>query len=270
MSFQTIDDIEIGPIETTESFVQGSEDDIDYNHNLKEISQIYLKENGYKLGDEPEVENMTSKEFIKMIESKSEGENEIVEKFEQYGIEINFRSLMSNVYEGPNGKNMFVFFLPTDKNKKNVGKALTKIFCYLMFAFDCKEGLIITKKQLTSLCQDKLDCSNISPQKDPNIFNITCYIDSEFLPICKHALVPKVLKIYRYPDETKQFSLENDNFDVRSLPRMVLHDPLVKFYRGDVGDVFKLERRIINEKNMLNTQIVYRYVQKSTLNKNKK
>ena len=195
MSFQTIKEIEYQQQLDVESFLQGSEEDIDYNHNLKEISQIYLKENNFDLGDEPEVENMNSKEFIKMMEKKSEKENLIVEKFEELGLEVNFRSLMSNVYEGKNGKKMFVFFLPTDDSKKNVGKNIIKIFCYLMLSLDCKEGLVITKKPLTSVCKDRLECSNISPQNDPEIYNITCYIDSEFLPICRHALVPKVLEI---------------------------------------------------------------------------
>ena len=269
MSFQTIKEFTIEE-NYTETFLQGSEEDIDYNHNLKEISQIYLKENGYELGDEPEVEKMSSKEFTKYIENKSNEDNIILEKFEERNIDINLRSLLSNVYSGKNQKKIFVFFLPTDHNKKNVGKNIITNFCYLMLALDCKEGLIITKKPLTSVCKDRLDCSNISPKSDPNIYNITCYVDSEFLPLCKHSLVPKVLKIYRYPDDVKKFQEENSMIDVENFPRMVMNDPLVKFYRGSHKDIFKLERKIINEKNMLNTQIVYRIVTKSVLSKNKK
>lgn len=269
MSFQTITEFDIKE-NYIESFLQGSEEDVDYNHNLKEISQIYLKENGFELGDEPEAENMSSKEFTKYIENKSTEENLMIEKFEELNVEINFRSLLSNVYDGKNGKRIFVFFLPTDDSKKNVGKNIIKIFCYLMLSLDCKEGLVVTKKPLTSVCKDRLDCSNISPKSDPNIYNITCYVDSEFLPICKHSLVPKVLKIYRYPEDVKKFQEENHNIDVENFPRMVLNDPLVKFYRGSHKDIFKLERKIINEKNILNTQIVYRIVSKSVLNKNKK
>ena len=270
MSFQTIKEVKYEEAFEHESFLQGSEDDVDYNHNLKEISQIYLKENGFSLGDEPEVEDLSSRDFIKIIEEKSENESDMIKKFEDNNIEINFRSLMSNIYKNKNGKRIFVFFLPTDKNKKHVGKDITRMFCSFMFFFDCKEGLLITKRNLTSLCKDKFDCSNISPQHDPEIYNITCYNDSEFLPVCRHALVPKVLKIYRFPDDVKQFQRENNMIDVSKFPRMILTDPLVKFYRGNPKDIFKLERRIINEKNMLSTQIVFRTVTKSTLNKGKK
>lgn len=270
MTFQIINDVEYQEELDVESFVQGSEEDINYNHNLKEISQIYLKENGFDLDDEPEVADMSSKNFIKLIEKKSEEGNLLIEKFEELGFEVNFRSLMSNVYQGKNGKKIFVFFLPTDTSKKHIGKNLIKNFCYLILFFNCKDGLIITKKPLTSVCKDRLNYSNISPQNDPEIYNITCYIDSEFFPICKHALVPKVLKIYRFPDDVKLFQKENNMIDVDSFPRMVLNDPLVKFYRGSPKDIFKLERKIINEKNILNTQIVYRIVTKSVLNKSKK
>ena len=129
--------------------------------------------------------------------------------------------------------------------------------------------IIITKKPLTSVCKDRLDCSNIAPSNDPQIYNTTCYIDSEFLPICKHALVPKVLKIYRWPEEVKKFREENNMIDVDNFPRMVSNDPLVKFYKGNPKDIFKLERKIINEKNMLNSQIVFRVVKPSVLNKGK-
>ena len=267
MTLESIRDVEYQI--DTESFLQGSEDDIEYNQNLKEISQIYLKENGYELGDEPEVENMSSEDFIKMIEKKSEKGSLMLDKFEEKGLEINFRSLMSNIYEGKNGKRIFVFFLPS-KNKKNVGKDIVTTYCYFLLTLNCKEGLIITKKPLTSVCKDRLECSNISPSTDPQIFNTTCYIDSEFLPICKHALVPKVLKIYRWPEEVKKFREENNFVDVENFPRLVKDDPLVRFYKGSPKDIFKLERKIINEKNMLNTQIVYRVVKPSVLNKGKK
>lgn len=270
MAFQTIEEVSYDEENDNESFLEGSEEDIEYNYNLKEISQIYLKENNYSLGDEPDVENLPLEKFIKMIENKSEEGNIMIEKFEELNVNINFRSLMSNIYDGENGKRIFVFFLPTDDNIKNVGKNITKIFCSLMFYLNCKEGLIITKKPLTSVCKDRIDCSNIMPQNDPEIYNITCYIDCELIPICKHALVPKVLKIYRWPDDVKKFREENNMIDIESFPKMTINDPLVKFYRGGPRDIFKLERKIINEKNMLNTQIVFRIVTKTILNKNKK
>ena len=70
MSFQTIKEVKYEEAFEHESFLQGSEEDVDYNHNLKEISQIYLKENGFDLGDEPNVEDMSSRDFIKLIEEK--------------------------------------------------------------------------------------------------------------------------------------------------------------------------------------------------------
>ena len=264
MSFQTIQEPGF------DNYIQGSEDDIDYNYNLKNISQIYLEENNYSLGDEKKVCDLTPDQFLETIQNKSKEDSFLIEKFESKNVEINFRSLMSNCYEGKNGKRIFVFFLPNEKNSKNIGKNLIKIFCYLMLSLNCKEGLIITKNDLTPACKDKLNCSNINPKTDPDIYNITYYIDSNFLPISKHSRVPKVLKIYRYPDEVKEFQKENNYINYLQFPRLLLSDPLVKFYRGSQNDVFKLERKVINEKNILTRQIVYRVVTKSSLNKFKK
>jgi hypothetical protein len=253
----------------SEELLQGSEDDIEYNKNLKEISLIFLKENEFDISIEPKIEDMDESEFAKYIENKSEEGNEIIEKLEELNVEINFRSLMSNIYTNTKGKRIFVFFLPTDKNKKNVGKGIVGVFTSLMFLLDCKEGLLISKKNLTSLCKDKIISSNVDPQHDPEIYKTIFYTDSEFLPICLHALTPKVIRILRFPDDVNKFIKDHDGINVKKFSILVSTDPLVKFYRGSTGDIFELERIIINEKNMLSTQKVFRIVTATNLKKGK-
>ena len=126
--FEIIEEIKnYNPMENDE-LLQGSEDDIEYNKNLKEISLIFLKENKFDISIEPNIEEMNDQEFTKYMEKKSEKGNEIMEKFQQHKVEINFRSLMSNIYTNENGKKIFVFFLPTDNNKPSVGIAAISIY----------------------------------------------------------------------------------------------------------------------------------------------
>ena len=131
MSFQTINEVKYEEAFEQESFLQGSEDDVDYNHNLKTISQIYLKENGFDLGDEPEVEDMSSRDFIKIIEEKSENNSEMIKQFEDYNLEINFRSLMSNIYKGKVVKEFLFFSYPQIKIRKMLEKILLDFFVLL-------------------------------------------------------------------------------------------------------------------------------------------
>jgi DNA-directed RNA polymerase subunit H (RpoH/RPB5) len=262
MSFQILKDFN----EEAE-YIQGSEEDVDYNQNLKAISQLYLLENGFSLGKEKLVEDMSKEEFVKMMEERSEDEdNQLIQRFEKYNIEVNLRTLMSNIYEGKDGKNIFVFFIPTG-NSKSVGINFISMFYYLLISLDCKIGLLVSKKPLTPESMKKIHAVNVYPEDDKEIYNIDYYIDQNFLPLCKHSLIPKVLKIYRYPEEVKNFMKENDDVDVSKFPRMILSDPLVKFYRGKSRDIFMLERKNINEKNILSTQIIYRVVVNSTMNK---
>lgn len=264
MSFQLLKDFD-----QDVEYIQGSKEDIEYNKNLKAISQIYLLENGFSLGEEKFVEDMTKEEFIKTIEDRSEESNPLVERFEKYNVEVNLRTLMSNIYEGKDGKNIFVFFIPTS-NGKSVGINFISIFYYLLLSLDCKIGLIITKKNLTTESIKKIKSVNVSPENDVDIFNIDYYVDHTFLPLNKHALIPKILKIYRYPEEVKDFIKDNNDIDITKFPRMILNDPLVKFYRGRPKDIFKMERKTINEKNILSTQIIYRIVVNSTMTKGNK
>lgn len=253
-----------------DEYLQGSEEDIDYNKNLKAISQIYLIENGFSLGDEKLVEDMSKEEFVKMMEERSDEENNpLIERFEKHNIEVNLRTLMSNIYESKDGKKIFVFFIST-VNSKSVGISYITTFNYLLISLDCKIGLLVSKKPLTTDSMKKIRAVNVYPENDKEIFNIDYYIDNTFLPLCRHSLIPKVLKIYRYPDEVKDFMKENDDIDVSKFPRMILSDPLVKFYRGKTRDIFMLERKNINEKNILSTQIIYRVVVNSTMKAGKK
>ncbi len=77
MSFQTIQEPGF------DNYIQGSEDDIDYNYNLKNISQIYLEENNYSLGDEKKVCDLTPDQFLETIENKSKEDSFLIENLNQ-------------------------------------------------------------------------------------------------------------------------------------------------------------------------------------------
>ena len=79
-----------------------------------------------------------------------------------------------------------------------------------------------------------------------------------FINVVDHCLSPKVLKIYS-GKELESF-LEEEQLNPKDLPRMMVSDPIAKFYRARVGDVIMMQRKTGNKDTLINEQIIYRIV----------
>ena len=230
--------------------------DIDYLKSLKETSQSFLRENNF-INPEPDVKDFTEEQFIDFVEKNSN--QEILKKFGELNVEEDFRSSMSQVNVSDDKKNkIFIFFLPTSKQKSNVGIDVIKTFCKLIILLGCNEGVMISEKPLTSKSRELLESSNVESFTRDNIYNIISYVDEMFVNITEHCLSPKVLKIYS-GEELEEF-LEKENLNKNHLPKMIISDPIAKFYRARVGDVIKMKRKTGNRDTLINEQIVYRTV----------
>lgn len=245
--------------------IQGSDGDTEYNKGLKERSQSFLKVNNFDLGKEKITKNMTDEEFLKSIEAHDFNDNTLFEKMSSVNIGINFRSMMSNVYTHKTNPNLkiLVLFLPSEKGKSGtIGKEIIRKFITLILKLDCLEGLLISQKGLSACAKEQIDNCNINPGSCDNIYKITYYTDDTFVDLVQHSFVPKVEKIFRGEEEIAKFAEENGVKvkDLLKLPKLRQEDAMVKFYRGNRGDIFKLIRKNINDKNLLKEEIIFRIV----------
>ena len=252
-----MDDLEIlVEEEQVTSAEQFDQPDIDYLKGLKETSQKFLTVNDFDM-KEPDFQDLTEEEFIKYFEDHTN--QNILKKFEELNIPEDFRSSMSQVYKSRNDKSViFVYFLPTSKQKTNVGIEIVKNFCKLIILLGCNEGIMISEKPLTSKSRESLESSNVQSYCRDNIYNVISYTDDMFINVVDHCLTPEILKIYS-GKELEDF-LKEENINSRDLPRMIVSDPIAKFYRAKVGDVIKMKRKTGNRDTLINEQIVYRVI----------
>ena len=241
--------------------------DIEYLLDLKITLRSFLKVNNFDVSKEPDFREMTDSAFIKYYEKNVN--SEVLDKFSDLNIRETLRSNMSDIYQNKEkGSKIFVFFLPTSEQKAGVGIDVIKNFCKLIVLLGCNEGLLISEKELTSKSKEMLDSSNVkSFYGGDDIYNVISYVDNTFINVLDHCLAPQVLKIYT-GEEVRKFSKDN-NLNVRELPRIFNTDPIVKFYRGRVGDVIKFKRRTGSDSTLANEQIVFRLVTHGGLGKKK-
>ena len=71
-----------------------------------------------------------------------------------------------------------------------------------------------------------------------------------------------LFRSYRGEDEVNEFAKANDLRvkDLLKLPKLRPDDAMVKFYRGNYGDIFKMIRKNINDKSLLKEEIIFRIV----------
>ena len=229
--------------------------DIDYLKNLKETSQVFINKNNF-IDNDPDFREMTEDRFIEYISSNTN--KEILEKFDELNVTEDFRSTMSQIYESQEKNRIFIFFAPTSSQRANVGIDTIKTFCKLVVLLNCNEGVMITEKPLTSRSRELLESSNVKSFTRENIYNIISYVDDMFINVVDHCLSPKVLKIYS-GKELEDF-LKKEKLNSKELPRMMVSDPIAKFYRARIGDIFMMQRKRGNKDILVNEQIVYRVV----------
>jgi len=186
-------------------------EDIEKLKKLKEVSQKFLKVNDFDISHEPNFEDLSSDQFIDYIEENNK-KNLMITKFDELNIDITFRSSMSNYYKHKyiDNNNIFIFFLPDDNRSSNsVSFTDFKKFITLVFKLDCREGLLISQKDLSPISLKQVKQCNINPGSCENIYNIITYKDDDFIDLTKHAFIPEVLDIYRAGEVADKFGKDN-------------------------------------------------------------
>lgn len=243
--------------ETLPNEFSGQVEDIEKLKKLKQVSQKFIKINDFDLGEEPLMENLSLDQFKDYIETTSK-ESIIASKLDESNVDLTLRSLMSNLYEHKSklDHRIFIYFLP---DSKKIGAKDLQNFIALILKLGCKEGLLISTKELSAKAKDKVRQCNIQQGNYENIYQIINYKDDDFIDITSHAFSPEVVKLFRGKEEIEQFASEN-RINVKSLPRIWIDDPLSKFYRARVGDIFQFKRKHISSRSLLEEQISFSIV----------
>lgn len=231
--------------------------DSDFLQKLKITTNVFLKINNF-IVDEPDFNKFSSKEFVDWVEKKNTIDSDLIREMEKVRLEINFRTLLSDVYTEKNKpENKILVFFLSNFREKSIGIEVIKNIIGLMILMDCKELLIISPKELTPRAKDYINSNSISEEDN---YTITSYTDNNFVNVIEHCFTPEVLRVYRTPEEIDEFVTKH-NINIKALPRMFTYDPLVKFYRGKSGNIFELKRKMISSNVLLDKIIVYKRVE---------
>lgn len=228
--------------------------DIFYDH-MKTLDS-FLNVNGY-VNTNPSYEDLEQDEFFKKIKDTFMSNKELVDVIKD--LKKDYRALMSGIFNHkttPN-KRIFVYFCSTlDDNMTARVQEFLRILCDIK---DCKNGVIITDRDLSSGAKKELN--NVKDYDCPDsfdVYNIKMFTDKTFIDIVNSNFVPKVLKIMTI-EEAKKFCDENRIKNTK-LSKTIVDDPLCSFYMAKIGNIMVLERETGIESNILKTQIVYKYV----------
>jgi len=227
--------------------------DIFYDH-MKTLAS-FLKENGY-INTNPQYEDFEQDDFFEKLKETFTDNTELVEVM---GDIKDFRLLMSGIFNHsvtPN-KRIFVYFCSTlGDNMTSRVQEFLRILCNVN---DCKNGIIITDRDLSPGAKKELN--NVKDYNCPdsfNVYNIKMFTDKTFIDIVKNNYVPKILKIYS-TEEGKAFCEENKIKETK-LMKIIVDDPLCSFHMVKIGNIIELERDTGIESDILTTQRIFRYV----------
>ncbi len=235
-----------------------------YNlQSMMETCVRFLEVNNFSVKGEPKYETISNKKFVKFVEKRlSETDNELFNLMDSVNIEITFRSALSNVFSHKDDPehHILVLFFPDDTLRtKKFGKDAVKKFLNLMLRVNCKDGVLISEKEFGSAAKKEFERCNIDSTLSTDLFNVIFYNDGDFINIVDHISCPRVIHIYRTKEEIDQFEREN-RLKISNLPGIESTDPLTKFFRGKIGNIFELERPVVPNNVIANRELSYRIV----------
>lgn len=215
-----------------------------YNlQSLAETAQSFLKVNGFDLDGDPDYSKMDNRKFVKTITKRMNNNSELFKFMDEVKLDVTFRSSMSGVYSSKTSggaETILVLFYPDETlRSKGLVKEGVKKFLNLMLMLNCQEGLLVSERSLASSA--KKEFSRCNMDTSDSIYNVIFYNDGDFIDIVSHISTPKVLKILRTEEEIEKFRFEN-RVKLESLPSIQLTDPLAKFHRARLGNIFIIKR----------------------------
>ena len=123
--------------------------------------------------------------------------------------------------------------------KKNIQKIEENIFIKKIPFVQGKDGIKGIFETITKKLEDKLENKEELKIKIPEIE----YYDTEdlMINITKHDIMPK-FEIYNTDEKKKEILDILDNINPKLFPKMLITDPVAKYYNLKIGDLIKIKR----------------------------
>ena len=227
-------------------------------NRIKNTSFSFLKVNNY--------DYLKEEEHIKKIgfEKYLEEESPVLGKIDDETFNLHYkrkifnnsRTNMSNIYSKKDDKEQKILFFFSNLPPNN---PTLKYLCCLLVKLDCKEAVILNEKTPSPSFIKSCEKLNIESPYSDELFNIIPYTDNKFIDLSNHVFSPKILKIYRNK-EVDDFLKGNNLNNKYIFPRILISDPLVKFYKCKKGDIIKFERESGIRDSLIDKQIFFRIV----------
>lgn len=233
-----------------------------YNlQSLAETAQSFLRVNGFDLGGDPDYSKMDNRKFVKTINKRMNKNGELFKFMDEVKLDVTFRSSMSGIYSSSRRgeeETILVLFYPDETlRSKGLVKEGVKKFLNLMLMMNCQEGLLISERNLASGAKKEFVRCNM--ETSDSLYNVIFYNDKNFIDIISHISTPKVIQILRTEEEIEKFRFEN-RVKLESLPSIQLTDPLAKFHRARLGNIFIIKRIVPVSNVIQDYEIVPRIV----------
>lgn len=239
---------------------------MDFNtDNLKDMMDTckrFLEVGGFDISGFKNYSKMSSRKFKKMIDRNMGEDNEVFQMMEKVSLEVTFRSSLTDIYSliDNDEHRILILFYPDETLKtKGIGKDGVKKFLNLMRLLDCREGVIISEKNMAPPARKDFERCNIETSITSEIFNVIFYNDGDFVNIVDHISFPKILRVMRTDEEIRAFESAN-RLNVTKIPAVESDDAMVKFYRAKLGNIFELERPVLVDTLLLGEEMGYRIV----------
>ena len=122
--------------------------------------------------------------------------------------------------------------------KKNIQKIEENIFIKKI-PFENMDGIKGIFETMQKKLEDKLEDKEQLKTKKPDIE----YYDTEdlMINITKHDIMPK-FEIYNTDEKKKEILDILDNINPKLFPKMLINDPVAKYYNLKIGDIIKIKR----------------------------
>ena len=231
--------------------------EIYYDH-MKTL-RSFLKVNGYTTNRS--YEGLSEAQFYEAVDEEFK-KNEIFKPISEINTDDN-RVRFSGIYyktsgDGPPEKICVCFFSTIKTTEKINNVEMIAQFLQMVFkSKECNTALIRTDGDLSPAALKR--SSNVNTMnRSVGEYHIKHFTDKTFIDIVSNYFTPNVMRVYR-GNEVAAFASQN-NVTPSQFPKILISDPLSKFYMCKLGDVMQLERDTGLEANILSSQIVYRNV----------
>lgn len=227
-----------------------------YFDHMKTLKS-FLTVNGYNTNRS--YEGLSEREFYTAVQEEFR-KNEIFKVISDINTDDN-RLQFSGIYtkvDNPNEKICICFYSTMKSSEKINNVIIIQQFLQMLIKIqNCNTAVIITDGDLSPAASKHLSNINMTMRSNGEYY-VKHFTDKTFIDIVNNYFTPNVRKVYR-GKEVSDFA-ENNSVTPSQLPKILINDPLSRFYMCKLGDVMEIERDTGIEGNILSTQIAYRYV----------